>query len=207
MSSPAPCPRFRRVAVVGTTGSGKTTLASRLAQRLGIPHVELDGLYWSPGWTPAEPEAFRERAAQALRGAAWVTDGNYRQVRDIIWGRADTVVWLDYPLAVILSRVVRRTVRRVVRREELWNQNREQLGTAFLSRDSIILWALRTYRRRRREYPVLLGVPEHAHLEVVHLHSPREARRWLAGLPASPSPFQAEGWGEGDASPHPLAPA
>jgi adenylate kinase family enzyme len=188
VSSPAPCPRLRRVAVVGTSGSGKTTLARRVSERLGLPHVELDALHWEPNWTPTEPEVFCARTAQALSGPAWVTDGNYGKVRGIVWSRADTVVWLDFPLPVIMGRMMWRTVRRLVCREELWNQNRENLAGAFLSRDSIILWALRTYRRRRREYPVLLGMPEHAHLEVVHLHSPREARRWLASLPLSPHP-------------------
>lgn len=185
MISPETGARLRRVAVVGTTGSGKTTLARQLSERLGIPHVELDALHWDPGWTPADPEVFSQRTVQALSGGAWVTDGNYSRVRDIVWGRADTVVWLDYALPVILGRLVWRTVRRLVRREELWNQNRERFAGAFLSRDSIILWALQTYRRRRREYPVLFGRPEYAHLLVVRLRSPREARRWLDGLPAT----------------------
>jgi ABC-type dipeptide/oligopeptide/nickel transport system ATPase component len=92
--------RNRRIAVVGTTGSGKTALARRISQWLDIPHVELDALYWGPHWT----------------------------------------------------------------------------------NDSIFLWALRTYPRRRREYPSLLQRPAHAHLAVVHLHSPRAARDWLARL-------------------------
>lgn len=171
--------QLRRVAVVGTSGSGKTTLASRLAQILGVSHVELDAVHWGPNWTPASPEIFRERTAQALRGDAWVTDGNYSAVRDIVWGRADTVVWLDYALPVILGRVLWRTLRRTLTREELWNENQERVREAFFSRESIILWALASYRRRRREYPILLDKPEHAHLAVVRLRSPRAARRWL----------------------------
>ena len=94
MNHPPPGPR--RIAVVGTSGSGKTTLAHRLAERLGIPHVELDALHWGPNWTPVAADLFRERVAQALSGEAWVVDGNYSRVRDIIWTRADTLVWLDY---------------------------------------------------------------------------------------------------------------
>jgi adenylate kinase family enzyme len=169
----------RRIAVVGTSGSGKTTLAHRLAQQLGIPHVELDALHWDPNWTPAPPDLFRQRAAEALSGQAWTTDGNYSSVRDIVWKRADTVVWLDYSLPVIMGRVTWRTLRRSIRREELWNENRERLREALLSRDSIVWWALRTYRRRKREYPDLFGMPEYAHLNVVHLRSPRAAREWL----------------------------
>jgi adenylate kinase family enzyme len=175
----------RRIAVVGTSGSGKTTLAHQLAQRLGIPHVELDALHWGPNWTAAPRQVFRECTEQALDREAWTTDGNYSAVRDIAWSRADTVVWLDYALPVILWRVSRRTIRRFVTREELWNMNRERFRDAFLSYDSIILWVVRTYRRRRREYPVLFSEPEYAHLSIVQLRSPRAARLWLASLPAT----------------------
>ncbi|HNS51889.1 MAG TPA: AAA family ATPase [Anaerolineae bacterium] len=191
MSPSEPCPPLR-ITVVGTSGSGKTTLARRLAGRLGVPHVELDALHWGPNWTPAETAVFAERTVQALSGAAWVTDGNYSKVRDFVWRRAATLVWLDYSLPVILGRMVWRTVRRVVTREELWNQNREEFAASFLSRESIILWALKTYRRRRREYPVLLAHSEYAHLRVVHLRSPREAERWLQSLPAGEGLVEAE---------------
>lgn len=172
----------RRISVVGTSGSGKTTTAGQIAQRLGIPHVELDALHWEPNWTEAPIEVFRARVTQALSGETWAVDGNYGKVRDIVWGRADTVVWLDYTLAVILWQLVRRTVRRSVTQEELWGGNRESLGKAIFSRESILLWALQTYKRRRREYPVLLGKPANAHLAVIHLRSSRETHQWLINL-------------------------
>jgi adenylate kinase family enzyme len=174
--------RSRRIVVVGTTGSGKTTLACQLSQRLGIPHVELDALYWAPNWTPVAVAVFRERITQALHGDAWVVDGNYSKMHDIVWGRADTVVWLDYALPVIMGRLVWRTFRRLITREELWNGNRERLWDQLFSRDSIFLWALQTYRRRRREYPILFEKPEYAHLTVVRLRSPQSARDWLLSL-------------------------
>ena len=170
-----------RVAVVGTTGSGKTTLAGQISHLLAIPHVELDSLHWEPNWTEAPVEVFRNRVAQALSGTAWVVDGNYSKVRDIVWSRADTIVWLDYSLTVILGQLVRRTVQRIATREELWSGNRESLRTTF-SRESLFLWALRSYRRRQREYPALLARAEYAHLSIVHLRSPREALVWLSRL-------------------------
>lgn len=188
---PGAAPHWRRIVVVGTTGSGKTTLARRLAGRLGLPHVELDALYWDPDWTPAPTEVFRERTAHALAVDACVVDGNYQAVRDIIWRRAEMVVWLDYSLPVIMRRLAGRTFRRLLTREELWNGNHERWRDHFLSRDSLFLWALQTYRRRRREFPVLLKRPEYAHLQVVRLRSPGAAQRWLAGLPASPAPEPA----------------
>lgn len=184
MSNARPRSLFRRITVVGTTGSGKTTLARQISQRLGIRHVEMDALHWAPNWTPVEPEVFRQATAQALRGDAWVTDGNYSKVRDIVWGRADTVVWLDLALPIILGRLIWRSVRRIATREELWNRNRESLR-AQMGRDSLIAWALQTYRRRRKEYPMLFARPEYAHLAIVHLRSPRETRHWLAMLPAT----------------------
>ena len=96
-------------------------------------------------------------------------------------GKADTVVWLDYSFSVVMSRVLWRTFRRVVTQQEVCNGNRETWKTTF-SRDSIILWALQTYYKRRREYPLLLKKPEYAHLQVVHLHSPKAAQNWLVTL-------------------------
>ena len=172
----------RRIAVVGTTGSGKTTLAQWISGRLGIPHVELDALHWGPDWTPVPLQVFRERTARALVGDAWVSDGNYGKVRDLVWRRADTIVWLDYGLPVILGRLAWRTLRRIFTREELWSGNRERFHVQFFTRDSLFLWAFRTFPRRRWEYPLLFQRPEYAHLHVICLHSPRATRKWLENL-------------------------
>ena len=174
-----------RIVVVGVSGSGKTTLARALSQRFGIPHVELDALHWEPNWTMAATELFRTRVATAAAHHTWVIDGNYSKARDLIWPRATTLVWLDYPLWLILARLVRRTARRVVSRELLWGTNRERLADV-LSRDSLFLWALNSQPRQRRDYPRLLSSPELAHLQVIRLRSPRETAAWLASgwLPA-----------------------
>jgi hypothetical protein len=175
----------RRIAVVGVSGSGKTTLARQLASRLGLSHVELDALYWEPGWAPAQQAIFRERAGHVFQGDTWVVDGNHPEVRDIIWSRADTAVWLDYSLPLVMWRLTRRTFRRCATHEELWNGNQERsLSAHFFSRKSIFLWALRTYELRRREYPALFATPEYAHVRPIHLHSPRATQTWLESLPA-----------------------
>lgn len=171
-----------RILVVGTTGSGKTTMASRLAEKLDLPHSELDALNWGPDWTMRPPEEFISLVDQVSSGERWVIDGNYSRAREILWPRADTVVWLDYALPRVLWRLWWRTMRRGVGREELWSGNRERLHTHFFTRDSLFLWALQTYKRRRREYPELLARPEHAHLKLVRLHSPSQADRWLGSL-------------------------
>ncbi|MBN9391749.1 MAG: AAA family ATPase [Chloroflexi bacterium] len=172
----------RRIVVVGTSGSGKTTLARRLAARLRVPHVETDALHWGPNWTEPPVEVFRERIVAALAGDAWVIDGNYSRIRAYVWSRAETLVWLDYPLPVIMGRLLRRTTRRIVFREELWSGNRESIKKSFFSKKSILWWVLTSYKRRRREYTEMLARPEYAHLQVLHFKSPRAADFWLSSI-------------------------
>ena len=106
---------LRRTVVIGTTGSGKTTTAARLAATLSVPRVELDAINWQADWialTDTDVPLFRSRVAEAVRGDAWVVDGNYSVARDIVWPRATAIVWLNYPFGLVFSRLVRRTLRR-----------------------------------------------------------------------------------------------
>ncbi len=171
----------RRVAVVGTSASGKSTLAAVLAAHLGVPYLELDSVEHGPNWTPIPREQFREIVAAWIVGDGWVTDGNYAAVRDLIWERADALIWLDYPMAVPLWRVTRRTLWRIIWQVELWNGNRERWRDV-CSRDNLWFYILRTHRRRRREFSALVAQPEYAHLAVIRLRSPRAANRLLASL-------------------------
>jgi adenylate kinase family enzyme len=151
-----------RIVIVGTTGAGKSTLAKRLVDRLGLEFIELDALHWEPNWKEASVEDFRVRADEATSAEGWVVAGNYRQVRDIVWSRADTLVWLDYSLPRALWRLTRRTVGRAVTREVLWNGNRESFWAhfKFWSEESAYYWLFKGYGRRRREFPVLFSRPE-----------------------------------------------
>lgn len=83
---------YKRIAVIGTAGAGKSKFAKILAERLDIPHIELDALYWEPDWTPADLVDFRDRVASATDSAGWIADGNYRTSRDVVWGRAEALV-------------------------------------------------------------------------------------------------------------------
>ncbi len=175
---------MERISVVGTSGSGKTTLAAALSARLGIPHVELDAIYHQAGWVPLDDMEFRARVREVTVGGAWVVDGNYTTVRDIVWGAADTVVALDLPRRVVMSRVVRRSVLRALTRQELWNGNRERIRN--LARwdpeDNIIRWAWVRHALHRKRLLAAMADPAWGHLTFVRLESRDDAAAFMAGL-------------------------
>jgi hypothetical protein len=175
---------MRRINVTGTSCSGKTTLARGLARRLDLPCVEYDALFWDADWTPVPPETFRDRVTSALAGDEWVADGGYAALRDVTWSRADTVVWLDYPMRTVLARWARRTIRRIRTQEEFWpgTGNRESIRNA-LRRGGLLWWILGTHRRRHRS--IAAAMADRPDLSWIRLRSPAEAERWLSGLQPS----------------------
>ena len=170
---------MRRINVVGTSCSGKTTLARAIADRLSLRYVEFDALYWGPEWTPMPAPLVRERLRAALSADEWVADGAYSDYRDITWERVETVVWLDYPMPIVLGRWARRTLARIRSREEFWpgTGNRESLRNA-LRRGGLLWWILRTHRSRRRR--TLEQLAHRSHVQVIRLRSPAATERWLA---------------------------
>jgi adenylate kinase family enzyme len=173
----------RRIAIVGASGNGKSTLGRALAERLHVRYVELDALHHGPGWQEATSEELcaRVRTAMDTAGEGWVLDGNYeRKLGNLVLLRADTLVWLDQPLPFILARLLRRTLRRIVGRVELWNGNRESWRGAFVGRESLFAWTVRSHFRHRRRLPLRLADEQLAHLDVVRLRTPWQVRRWLA---------------------------
>jgi adenylate kinase family enzyme len=171
----------QRISVVGNSGSGKTTFASELAQILDVPHLELDSVFHQPGWQPLERAKFRERVAAFTTQQSWVADGNYRVVRDILWGRADTVVWIDLARRRVMRRVIWRTVRRAVTRVELWNGNREPLRNfvRLKPEESIITWAWTHHRVYQEQYLKAQADPANSQLDFIRLRTPSEVAACL----------------------------
>lgn len=170
--------RPRRVLIAGASGAGKTTLAARVAEVIGAPHIEIDALHHGPAWTPrptfeAEVRAFAD-------GPAWVTEWQYSRVRPLLAERADLLVWLDLPRATVVRQVIRRTVGRAARRQVLWNGNREPpLWTFFTDRDHIIRWAWRTHVHSATRIQSLRE--QRPELTIVRFTSHAREQRWLAG--------------------------
>jgi adenylate kinase family enzyme len=169
---------MRRVLVSGISGAGKTTMARELAARLGLPRHELDALHHGAGWRKRpEFEADVERLAAT---DAWVTEDQYQTfIGELLWERADTVVWLDLPRGVIMRRVVRRTFMRLLTRVELTNGNRERWRD-LPSAGHPIRWAWSQHAdRRARTEAVALRHPD---VHVVRLRSPAEVAAWVDAL-------------------------
>jgi adenylate kinase family enzyme len=171
---------MRRVLVVGCCGSGKTSFAQALATRTGLRAIELDALHHGPNWAP-RPE-FAHDVDVATRSDAWIVDGNYSAVRELLWSRADTVVWLDLPLWLVEWRVVRRSLTRWLRREELWNGNREPGPLGWTDPEHPIRWAWQKHAEYRTRYAGRFADPEFAHLQRIRLQRPQAVRSFLNQL-------------------------
>jgi len=172
----------RRIQVVGTSGSGKTTVARAIAARLDLPCIELDALFWKRDWGETPNEEFLPKVEEATRGDGWVLDGNYSRIGPVVWPRVETVVWLDYPFPRVFGQLLGRTIRRAATREPMWGGCVESWRKSFFSRDSILVWCLQTYGRRRRTYSALFARPELRHIRVVRLRSPRATADLLRSI-------------------------
>lgn len=169
-----------RILVVGTSGSGKSTLARELALKLQIDDIELDALFWKENWTQSSREEFREKVKNSIeKSSGWIMHGNYSSIRDLSWGKSDTVIWLDYSLSLVMWRVIKRSLLRIIYKESLWAENKESFKKTFFSKDSIILWAWQTYPLRKKQYTELMNDSQFKHIQMIRLKKPIEAQSLL----------------------------
>ncbi len=187
----------RRIVVIGNTGSGKSTLAEQLAGLLAVPFVELDAINWQPNWVSlaeTDPEEFRRRVAEATSGDGWAVAGSYAGfTRDIFWPQAETAIWLDPPLPLILWRVLTRSWRRWRSKELLWGTNYENFWShlaVWKKGDSLLWWAVTQHRVKREQYLSMMEQPQWAHIRFVRLRSVKAVDALVedlrAGLAESP---------------------
>jgi adenylate kinase family enzyme len=172
------------VNVIGSSGSGKTTLAAGIARALSAPHLELDSIHHLPDWEPIDTEVFRSRVAEFAAGERWVIDGNYSKVRDLVWARADTVVFIDLPRWRVMSRLVPRTLRRMITRQELWNGNRERLSYLVSRKpeENLLVWSWTRHHLQVERFERAQQDPAWAHIDFIRLRTQAETHELLNGL-------------------------
>jgi len=176
----------RRVSVVGSSGSGKTTASRAIEERFGLPRLELDSVYHQRDWAPLADDDFRSVVQEFVAQETWNVDGNYTSagVLDIVWQRADTVVWLDPPKAVVMWRIVSRTFSRGARSTELWNGNRESLRNILRwgPEENIVRWAWTRFDTTRSKYETRMEDPAWSHITFIRLCSRSDMRKFLRDL-------------------------
>lgn len=175
---------MRRINVIGTSGSGKSTFSFLLSQKLSYPYLEMDSIYWRPNWQEPTDEEFFQSLSDKLSGEYWGLDGNYNRTCDIKWANVDTIIWIDYSFHRTVFQAIKRAVVRIVTKQELWGKsgNVESFKKSFLSKDSIILWTLKTYKNNRLRYTALSNNPKYRHIKFVRLSSPKHAREFISRL-------------------------
>ena len=167
---------MKRILVIGTSGAGKSTLARRVAESLELPFIASDHFYWESGWKAASAKRVHQQLTEVVHREAWVLDGNFDNERELVWRRADCIIWLDYSWLTICSRVVFRNFLWVLTRQPTWSGNRMTPQRAL----SGLRHAVKSYRIKRRNYPQWLaelsGVPSY------RFCTSREAEAWLQSL-------------------------
>ncbi|MGI9586248.1 MAG: hypothetical protein ACR2N7_11730 [Acidimicrobiia bacterium] len=179
----------QRISVVGVSGSGKTTTAKAIASRLEVPHLELDSVFHLANWEPRDSETFQAIVSEFVAQDEWVVDGNYaaQGILDIVWERADTVVWLDLPRRKVMRQMISRSLRRAFTAEELWNGNTEPSRNLLRwdPEDNIVRWAWTQYKPLKERYTVRTHDPQWGHCDIVRMQSAMQISNYVSGLQSS----------------------
>ncbi|SJX21317.1 topology modulation protein [Acinetobacter johnsonii] len=176
---------MKKINVVGTSATGKSTFSRALAEKLDLHYIELDNLFWLDDWQECPDEVFFAKIESEVQKATqgYVIDGNYTRAIPVKWAEIDTVIWLDLPFPVNLYRSVKRAVQRAWAQQDLWenSNNRESLLRMF-GRDSIIWWMSKTHAKNRQKYLKMMQMSEYQHIQWIHLKTPKQVSCFLNQL-------------------------
>lgn len=164
----------KRILLIGCSGAGKSTLSVTLAQKLNLPVIHLDALFWNEGWVPTPKSVFREKLQHELERPAWIIDGNFNSTIEMRARYADLIIFLDFPNWLCLARVLKR-------RWQYWGKTRPDMAPGCPEKvDWEFVKFIWTYPKKKR-----LGVyqlMERVDAAVLVLQNPREVKKWLEEL-------------------------
>ena len=173
---------MNRIVVIGSSCSGKSTFSQLLANKKKVEYIELDQLHWLPNWEERPDEEFRVLVSEAVSSDSWVVDGNYSVARDILWPRATKIIWLNHSFRLVLYRSITRSIQRAATKKKLFAGNIESFQQTFFSRDSIILWVLKTYHQKRKNYSQILKNVEAKGITVIEFNNQSQVDDYLKSL-------------------------
>ncbi|MBK22634.1 MAG: adenylate kinase [Halobacteriovorax sp.] len=173
---------MKKILVVGSSCTGKTSTARLIEKELGIPFTDMDDLFWKPNWGESSEEELRLKMTKATDAESWVMSGNFRRTNDITWARADAIVWLNLPFPVVLRQAIYRTLKRILTKESICNGNRETFSKVFFSRSSILMWVFRTYPTMFERYKEVQKKPLYKTYKFFEFHDHYEVRNWINSL-------------------------
>ena len=173
-----------RLLIIGANGAGKSVLARRLSEIYGIRHIELDRLFWKPEWEKSSVEEFVEKIKFELdKNNEWIVDGNYyRMIGDVVWKDANVIIWLDYGMGLVARRVIGRTIKNIIQKRKLFDNNVDTFKRMLTPKDSIIVWSLKTFSRKRRKYKFLFENHSDEGVEFLRFRKPGEVEEYFKGL-------------------------
>ena len=169
---------MNRIAIVGCSGGGKSTLARRVGERLGLPVVHMDQIYWTPGWVAQDPDVWRAGVDEAARGEAWVIEGVGSSASALRFRQAEIIIWLEAPVWLCLWRAVRRSI-------ATHGQVRADMAPGCPEKFDPAFW-LYIWRWKRDTRPKLdAAIAEQAaEAKVLRLHGRKAVAAWVASLPS-----------------------
>ncbi len=174
----------QRITIRGLSGSGKTTLGDQLEEILAIPHTEMDALFWKENWGKPTDEEFFPKIEAITSKPKWILCGNYTRSRHLIDPYSDTLIWLDYPFSLVMSRLLRRTIFRGRKHQLLWGHCRESVWSGFAGKDAIIWYTIR-YRKRLKQTLEPQFTNQQPGKIYLRFRSPSETEAWLKTISKS----------------------
>lgn len=166
---------MERILIIGCGGAGKSTLARQLGEKLGVPVVHLDKLFWKPGWVERSDEEFDAILAQELEKPRWIMDGNFNRTMPQRMEKCDTIIYLDFGRFACLRGVLKRVL-------TTYGKVRSDMGEGCPERFDLefLKWVWNFNKNKRQNYYRLLNEAEG--IETIALKNRRQVKKFLKSL-------------------------